>query len=47
MRVSQFKDLNQRFEFLKSKPPLNAIRYRYVNTGSGHQNATELREQIE
>jgi hypothetical protein len=33
MHVSQFKDFNQRFEFLKSKPPLNAIRYRYVNTG--------------
>jgi hypothetical protein len=24
MRVSQFKDFNQRFEFLKSKPPVNA-----------------------
>ena len=33
MRVSQFKDFNQRFEFLKSKPPLNAIRYRYMNHG--------------
>src|ERR1700730_17942020 len=36
-RVSQFKDFNQQFDFLKSKPPLNAIRYRYE---SGHQNAT-------
>jgi hypothetical protein len=45
--LSQFKDFNQQFDFLKSKPPPNAMRYRYVNTGSGHQNATELREQIE
>ena len=33
MRVSRFKDFNQQFEFLKSKPPVNTIRYRYVNTG--------------
>jgi hypothetical protein len=33
MRVSQFKDFNQQFEFLKSKPPLNATRYKYMNAG--------------
>jgi hypothetical protein len=33
MRVSQFKDFNQRFKFLKSKPQLNAIRYTDMNTG--------------
>jgi hypothetical protein len=30
---SQFKDFNQQFDFLKSKPPLNAIHYTYMNTG--------------
>jgi hypothetical protein len=32
MRVSRFKDFNQQFDFLKFNPPLNAIRYTYMNT---------------
>jgi hypothetical protein len=47
MRVSQFKDFNQQFDFLKSKPPLNAIRYRYMNTGKWSSKCYRFKRQIE